>query len=167
MAVLALTLMVSLGVARAGDLEPVTTSLPEVTVDHVLSVIGVPGRSSLSLADIERLPLVRFALEADPAGMDGMYTGVRLADLLRDLGLDDAPRVILRASDSYSVLLVPAEEEGLDTVLFATRFEAEPLAADGRGPFRLIWTHNAEDVGAGTASSAKWIWNIVSIRKAN
>lgn len=134
---------------------------------HALSVIGVPGRQTLSFADIERLPLVRYTLKADPAGMDGAYTGVRLVDLLRALGLGDSSRVIFRAADNYTVLLVPAEEEGLEEVLFATRFEGEPIAADGRGPFRLIWAHNAEDVGEGTASSAKWIWNIVSVRKAN
>ncbi len=167
---LALTLTVGLtgplGWARAGDLIPVTTPVAEAAVTHSLSVMGVPERQSLSFADIERLPLVRYTLEADPAGMNGTYTGVRLVDLLRDLGLGDASRVMLRASDNYTVMLIPAEEEGLEEVLFATRFEGEPIAADGRGPFRLIWAHNAEDVGEGTASSAKWIWNIVSIRKA-
>jgi len=138
--------------------------LAAVPQGPVLKVIGVPGRRSLSLAEIESLPLMQFTLHGDPAGVDGLYTGVRLVELLHLLGLENSHKVVFRAEDNYNVILTLEKQEGLEQCLFATRFEGGPIAPDGRGPFRLIWAHNAEGVGVGTASSAKWIWNIASIR---
>jgi hypothetical protein len=150
--------------ALAGELTPLPAPPAGPASLMPLSVRDGRARRVVTAAEIETLPAYRFALPDDPTGLDGVYTGVRLVDLLEHLGLADVRRLSVRASDAYEVVLAPAEDEGFAQILFATRRDGVPISPETRGPYRLIWAANAEDVVAGTATYARWIWNIEEIR---
>lgn len=131
---------------------------------HTLTITANRQSHDIAIADIEALP--RFAVDMKgPWGMDGTFSGVRMVDLLELAGVADATRLHLRAADDYKITLEPGKEEGFDQLLFITRFNGKTMAIANKGPFRLIWPHNADIATAGDASTVKWIWSIVEIRK--
>lgn len=125
------------------------------------AIVQVAGRS-LSLSDIEKLPL-RQSRMANPWSPDGaVWMGVRLADVLTAQGLAGR-EVALRARDDYTIRLKPTDITG-DEPLLATRRDGKPLDPATTGPLMLVWPAQAEKVMAKTAPDANWIWGIVEIK---
>lgn len=163
--VFALVLSCILGASQAWAIDVVPADpVDAVAGDHVLLITNDREQHELSLAEIEALPRYQTTMLA-PWGMEGTFSGVRLVDLLAHAGLADAQRLHLRAADDYKITLLPDSEEGFDQVLFITRFNGKTMDIEHKGPFRLIWPHNADTAAAGDVSTVKWIWSIVEIRK--
>lgn len=158
----ALVLLCLASPAEAAELAPVGAFAPAAATG-ALTVRDRGVTREVDLAEIESLPHVQLALPRNPLGRNGTFSGVRLSDLLRHLGLADARQLSIRAYDAYRVIL-PLDEPGLDQAMFATRFDGQPIALAERGPFRLLWAHDLDKVVAGSAGTTKWIWNIAEIR---
>lgn len=130
--------------------------------EPVLTVVDGDDTTRLSLAEIEALGLHEAELRHFE-GLEGTFTGVRLARFLRVHGLDDARRLRFIAADDYTVFLEPGQiaERGF---LLVTRFEGEPIPRTEMGPLMLVVPDEAEAVREGERTPTDWIWALTEIR---
>ena len=73
---------------------------------------------------------------AQVAHRERTYTGVRLRDLLTELGADASAPLLASAADGYAQALAP-EVLGRDDALLAYAVDGGPLP-EGEGPLRLV-----------------------------
>jgi len=72
----------------------------------------------------------------------------------------------LRAIDDYKVVIEPKKDADFDQLLFATRLNGKPMSIDEKGPYRVIWAHEAAAAEAGATPTVKWIWSVEESREA-
>ena len=135
---------------------------PSEAEEPALTVTRGGESSSMSLAELEALGHYDFRMQ-HPEGLEGEFTGVRIDDLLRAKGLEEADRVRLVAWDDYTTYLTPDERAEKDYFV-VTRFEGEPIPPDELGPFLLVVPDDAEAVRQGNLPMTRWIWSLVEIR---
>ena len=120
----------------------------------------------------KQLPLTLDALDALPQqhlsfkvawGPEGQWQGVYLHDLLDHFDLLEFQDIRLNALNEYRIRLTPQDIQQGKPVL-ATRFNGEPIPLERNGPVILLWPDQAEQVLAGTAPLALWIWSLAEIR---
>lgn len=135
---------------------------PSQDAEPVLTVVDGGEVSELSLADIETLDLYSVEMQHFE-GLTGVFTGVRLAAFIRELGLADARRLRFIAADDYTIFLEPERiaERGF---LLVTRFDGEPMPRTELGPLMLVVPDEAEAVREGEATPTDWIWALTKIR---
>ncbi len=100
---------------------------------------GGEGAVAVEVAGVART-LTQVELAALPvaqvAHRERTYTGVRLRDLLTELGADASAPLLASAADGYAQALAP-EVLGRDDALLAYAVDGAPLPA-GEGPLRLV-----------------------------
>lgn len=148
--------------AAAADIREVVAT-PSWTAPDPTPVLTIPNTATapLSRADLEKMPLRETRLETK-WGLKGTFHGVLLSDVLDAVGLGAARRVRLRAADEY-VITLNRDEILAGRPLLALRLDGRSLDVAEKGPLMLLWPRAADDVMAGTASTAKWIWSVVEI----
>jgi len=150
--------------SNAASLQSAKAPFSEAKSEFSLLVRSGHNKRELSLAEIESLKHYEITMNA-PGGVNGKFSGVLLADLIKYLKFDPSKRLYLRAVDDYKITLQPQKELGFDQILFVTRLDGHVISLINKGPFKIIWAHNANEVESGLASSVKWIWSIVEIRE--
>ncbi|MGJ3261657.1 MAG: molybdopterin-dependent oxidoreductase [Salinarimonas sp.] len=147
--------------AQAGERE----IAPRADVRADVATIRVGPASSgraLSIAEIERLPMVEIpsALFFDPKGM--VFQGVLLSDVLRLVGAHEEEAVTLRASDGYAAE-IPREDWERWPLVLATRADGELLDARARGPARLLYPVHVDPELDGRVYVDRSVWLLSEI----
>lgn len=135
---------------------------PSQDPEAVLTLVDGDEVAELSLADIETFDLYEVEMQHFE-GLEGVFTGVRLAQFIREHGLADAGRLRFIAADDYTIFLEPEQiaERGF---LLVTRFNGEPIPRTELGPLMLVVPDEAEAVRAGEVTPTDWIWALTEIR---
>ena len=121
-----------------------------------------PAGQAFSLPELEALGLQQLTIELVWDGESGSYQGVFLRDLLKAVGVADAPEILSTASDGYSVKIPQAMwTDGLGVI--ATRFDGALLDPEDKGPTRLLFPTQEEGGLTGETEMDFWIWNIETI----
>ena len=138
------------------ELAPSTDTRPILT-------LGAPGQElSISMADIESLPMFDTSEMVHFDGPEGRFSGVWLDDLLKRYGLNDAPRLRFIALDGYEVF-IPKESRERKQYLMTTRLNGLPISPENLGPLLLIIP---SDVGLASnlvESKNYWVWALNEI----
>ena len=121
------------------------------------------GKRSFSLSQIEKLPTFQVKIKTY-WGEDGVFIGVKFNDLLREAGIEEFRRVMVRASNDYKIT-VSASDVGVGQTLLVYRIDDAYLALNDKGPFWLVWPEQAEALLTGEEQGTQWIWGVVEIRK--
>jgi DMSO/TMAO reductase YedYZ molybdopterin-dependent catalytic subunit len=136
-------------------------------IQHTLRISVAPYHEEITykLADLQSMPHTTVTIHNAHSGNDEIYSGVRLADILRLLGvpLDKDLRgealtlcLIATGSDGYRVVLSLAEVDPAfhpGEVIVADTYSGEPLGGDA--PFRLVVSEDKRP--------ARSVRNLVSI----
>lgn len=156
-----LGLLLAVLAAAAPAVEP-SDLPPSQDAEPVLTLVDGDETTELSLADIETLDLYDVEMQHFE-GLTGVFTGVRLAQFVREHGLADARRLRFIAADDYTIFLEPEQiaERGF---LLVTRFNGEPMPRTELGPLMLIVPDEAEAVREGETTPTDWIWALTEIR---
>jgi hypothetical protein len=150
--------------AAAAAINPFDGGLAEPGASSNALTVVVDGRpTTLTLAEIESLPLHTTTL-VTPFGERGEFIGVLLTDLLDRVDPGATEQVRLVAMDGHTVVLTRAQIQA-DVPLLATRLDGEPLTADSKGPFRLLFPTLTDQTRAGAFPATHWIWNLVEIHR--
>lgn len=141
---------------HSSDLAPSSDTKPLLT-------LGMFGQEvSISMAEIESLPLFDTEEMVHFDGPEGRFSGILLNDLLKKYGLYQVPRLRFSALDGYEVFM-SKEVWQKNQFLMATRLNGEPISAEHLGPLLLIVP---SDVGLDshlTESKNYWVWALNEI----
>ncbi|MGP9821584.1 molybdopterin-dependent oxidoreductase [Salinarimonas sp. NSM] len=120
------------GAPRVAAADAARAESPEIRVGPVAYA------RTVSIAEIERLPMVEVpsGLSMDREGT--LFQGPLLADVLALIGADGVDAVVLRGADGYGAR-IPREDWERWPLVLATRAHGEPLGIRERGPARLIY----------------------------
>lgn len=147
--------------AAAEAIEP-SSAAPTEDDMPVLTVVQDGERHELSLADIESIGLYEAEIRHFE-GLEGVFAGVKLRELVESLSLEDARRLRFIAADDYTIFLEPEELEER-RFMMVTRYQGEPVPTDMLGPLMLIAPDEEEAVLAGETAMTDWVWAITEIR---
>ena len=148
----------------AGTLSDETVPVP-AEGDVTLVVLGAgranaAGELRLSLADLERLPMVEAVVFEPFIKRDVVFQGVRLEDLLAFADLPDSAAIHAVALNDYAVDL-PVEVLRREGTLLATRADGRPITLEDGGPTRIVFTDDHPDTG----NESLWIWSLASLER--
>jgi hypothetical protein len=146
----------SAGGAVAVDLPRQTSSAP------ALEIVTPAGRVSLSLADLESLPLHRVTTATFWPDDDGTYEGPLMADVLRRAGIDGAAALRLTARDGFSQV-IPRQDWMRWPLLLATRRDGKPMSIRQKGPLRVIYPRDSDKELTDPVYRLRWVWLLKSI----
>lgn len=147
--------------AYAVDVHP-SDLLPSSDTSAVLT-LGVSGQEvSISMAEIESLPLFDTEDMVHFDGPQGRFSGIWLDDLLIKYGLNDSPRLRFIAIDGYEVF-IPKESIERKRYLIATRLNRQPISAENLGPLLLIIPADAGLASHLSESKNYWVWALNEI----
>ncbi len=122
----------------------VTNGYPEKSIaDYRLVVQDRDRRVTLSYEDIQQMPQTTFTKDFQCVTgwrvEDATWSGVLLADLLAEVGVDLAGRPLRFTSfDGVYTESLTADQALLPGVLVATHLSNEPLSREMGGPVRLV-----------------------------
>lgn len=159
------------GAARAQpvDTQPLrlTQPLPATGAPArpVLTLAGPKGTRSLSVDDLERLPLYRVRTSTFWPDDDGTYEGPLLRDVVALVGLDQASHLRVRAVDGFSQRL-PREDWTRWPVLLATRRDSRPMGTREKGPLRVIYPRDMDPQLHDATYRLRWVWLVNRIEAA-
>ncbi|SHG86433.1 hypothetical protein SAMN02745753_04615 [Marinomonas polaris DSM 16579] len=135
---------------------------PSSDISPVLT-LGMPGQEVLiSMADIESLPMFETSEMVHFDGPQGRFSGVWLIDLLKQYGLNDAPRLRFIAIDGYEVFITK-ENRDRKQYLMVTRLNGLPIPPNNLGPLLLIIPSDVGLASHLTESKNYWIWALNEI----
>jgi len=161
--VMILCLLLAGGSSFAAQIEPVVAPLPAVAAGGtVLTVKSPTGKTALTLADLERLPLKQSTVKT-AFGMEGTFQGILLSDLLAAYGLAGVAKITVIAGDGY-VIGFSHDEMAASPGMIATRLDGKPISDPAKGPLLLIWPEQEQAVLAGRKDSMDWVWSVEEIR---
>lgn len=121
----------------AADLPSYRPPADEVITGQIFANDG-DSRRPISIAAIERLPMVELDGRATPDEPTTRFQGPLLKDVLNLIGAADASQITVRASDGYAAEIPRQDWERWPLVL-ATRAEGKPLTVRRRGPARILY----------------------------
>lgn len=121
------------------------------------------GDRVFSLAEVQGMQTYQSTFKT-AFNLEGTFVGVKLLDVLQQAGIGDFKRLFVRAANDYKVTVSPSDP-GIDQALLVYSLNGKLLPLNDKGPYWLIWPHNAEAVLAGDAETTKWSWSVVEIQK--
>jgi len=125
-----------------------------------LTVITPEGRYPLDRAALERLRWIERRTIFHPEekkGTVGVFEGVLLADLLREVGYPDPERVRFEALDGYQISVLWRRIAPFDPML-ALKRDGKPLS-ERYGPIRVIFPYKRLKPDP-VAYNAYWVWQL-------
>tara|TARA_R110001606_G_scaffold398176_1_gene576615 strand:- start:382 stop:948 length:567 start_codon:yes stop_codon:yes gene_type:complete len=135
---------------------------PSSDISPVLT-LGVPGQEvSISMAEIESLPMFETEEMVHFDGPEGRFSGVWLDDLLNKYGLNNESSLRFIAIDGYEVF-IPKESRQRKQYLIATRLNALPISSENLGPLLLIIPSDVGLASHLTESKNYWVWALNEI----
>lgn len=160
------SIAIVIGVASApvDAIEPAiaqSAPLPGVTV----TIIGGHGATEVTTAEMEAIGLKRITTDSPWEKGRLVFEGILFRDFLKEVGLDDADAVLVRAADNYSQT-IPKEDWIDGPLLLATRQDGEPLTLRTQGPTRLIYPLLDRPEYDTDVHKRRWVWAITSIERA-
>jgi len=161
----AIVLAVQCPVALGAEIEPFNGPPLEQNADSGWGVgytIRI-GEQQFDLAQIEGMPAYQATIKT-PWGESGTFVGVKFIDLLNQAGIKDFQRLMTMASNDYKVTIA-SDDTGLDKALLAYRLNDSLLGLNNKGPYWLVWPHQAEALLSGVEPGTKWIWSVIEVRK--
>jgi len=135
---------------------------PSTDTSPVLTLVTPNQEISISMAQIESLPLFETEEMRHFDGPEGRFSGVWLDDFLIKYGLNDVPRLRFIAIDGYEGF-IQKENREKNRYLMATRLNSRFITPENLGPLMLIIP---SDVGLAhhlSESKNYWIWAINEI----
>jgi hypothetical protein len=122
------------------------------------------GSRTVTIAEVEALPMVRMVTGTGWAETAKTFEGVLLSDVLAHLGAPDASSITVRAVDSYSAT-IPREHWLEYPILLATRSDGRPLTRRDRGPARIIYPVTLVPALSDTEYANRSVWLITEIER--
>jgi hypothetical protein len=151
-----------LATSHAAEITPLKTTLaPSTSKEIVVTLSGSNLHQTLTLADIEKLPLQQTTLKT-PWGMQGTFQGVMLKDLLSAYHLTLNKRVIFKALDNYAAGISKGEIER-SPAFIATRLNGLAIPLNNKGPLILLWPARDTQAAQNQAPQSSWTWSISDI----
>lgn len=151
-----------LAAGYAAEIVPLKTALtPSHSKEIALTIISNNQRQSLTLADLEKLPLKQTTLRT-PWEMQGAFQGVMLKDLLSAYHLNLNKRVIFKALDNYVAGISKGEIER-SPAFIATRLNGQPIPLANKGPLILLWPAHDMLAAHNQTPQSSWVWSISEI----
>ena len=148
--------------SHAAEIVPLKNTLAPITSKEIVVTInGSNSQQSLTLADIEKLPLQQTTLKT-PWGMQGTFQGVLLKDLLNAYHLNLNKRVIFKALDNYVAGISKGEIER-SPAFIATRFNGAAIPLSNKGPLILLWPARDTLAAQNQTPQSSWTWSIAEI----
>lgn len=137
-------------------------SLERVAAVSLRGDISKATPAKVTVADLERLPLVTYTT-FNPYQMQRItYTGILLRDLVRIYAEPSCNSVTLTARDDYQVTFQETEWQRWD-ILLATRADGKKMSLSESGPVKIVMPYDtAEDIDH-DIYTPKWIWLVASI----
>ena len=150
----------------AAAMDGVSAYTPPGDADPKASFVWTDGSGgrTVTIAEIETLPMVRISTGTGWAETATTFEGVLLADFLAHFGAKDAASITVRAIDNYSAE-IPREHWLTYPVLLATRADGRPLGRRDRGPARIVYPVSIVPELAGTEYSNRSVWLITEIER--
>ena len=135
---------------------------PAPTGEVLLTLVTPDGRSyDLDRAGLERLTWVRRTTRHHPQENDppATFEGVLLAQIVRELGLDEAGLVVrFVALDDYRLDRPWAELAPLEPILALVQ-DGRPLTVENYGPVRVILPYDRLKPDP-TRYNTLWVWQV-------
>lgn len=146
---------------HAATIAPFTGKLaPADSTTPILTLFTPSGTVTLTLADIEKLPLVQTNLETALIA-PGDYEGVMFTDILKAYHLDSQPALRVAAIDDY-VVTINADDIKSTPAILATRYHGAPMTVAAKGPLVLLWP-SREQSDFTTSLTGLWSWSVKEI----
>lgn len=125
--------------AAAGEpIAPVQVVALPGTPKGTFTWVGQGSSRTVSIADIEALPMVRVVTQTPWEEGVFQFEGVLLSDFLEWTGAADAASITVRGQDGYSAE-IPRSDWTKWPLILATRQDGKPLEVRSRGPARIIY----------------------------
>jgi hypothetical protein len=151
-----------LATSHAAEIIPLKIKLaPNTSKEIVVTLSGSNLHQTLTLADVEKLPLQQTTL-ITPWGTQGTFQGVMLKDLLSAYHLTINKRVIFKALDNYVAGISKGEIER-SPAFIATRFNGLAIPLNNKGPLILLWPARDTLAAQNQAPQSSWTWSISEI----
>ena len=157
----ALAALTAIGSAAAAGASE--TALEPATVEAVafqkasLTVVGPKGEATYTPSDLEKLGVYRTVTKTPWRDKAATFEGVRLVDLLKAHGLEDAAAVRVIAENDYAIVF-PKEVWSEHETLIATRVDGRPHSRRARGPLQFVFSLEADPEMAAKSSEPYWVW---------
>jgi hypothetical protein len=137
-------MLMGIGVAASGGIGSSSvaseTAVPAGTVLVIDGLIAGGQPAAFDLAALQALPVTRITTMTPWTDGENRYEGVRLRDLLQQLGANGAT-VLADAVDDYQVK-IPMEDIRDYDVIIAYAMNGAPLPADNKGPLWVIYPYS-------------------------
>jgi hypothetical protein len=144
-------------------------SIPAPAGDIVLTVSGdISAKNNddtlvFDMDTLEKLGLVKYAVNDPWLNSNISYTGVLMSKLLEVAGASDSATAIhFTAVDDYQVDISIADIQKWP-ILLATRSNDAPMALDAGGPTRVAFPYDQYDDIDQLTYKDSWIWSITEI----
>jgi hypothetical protein len=133
------------------------------STEPVITIFRSTGSRTVSLADLERLPMYRVRTSTFWPNDDGVYEGPLLRDVLADFGLTGVTAIRVIAVDGFSQI-IPSEDWTLWPLVLATRRDGRRLTTLTKGPVRLIYPRDMAKALLDPKYRLRWVWLVTAIR---
>jgi hypothetical protein len=135
-------MLMGIGILATGWALPATSVAAETTVPAgtVLVVDGAVSKPTVfDLARLKALPVTGVKTMTPWTDGESLYEGVRIRDLLKDLGAEGST-LLADAVDDYQVT-IPIEDVQDYDVIIAYAVDGKPLPEDDKGPLWIIYPY--------------------------
>lgn len=151
--------LLALAFARAALAQP----LPDVDQPllQIEGRIAAPGKVSLSIRDLERLPQHRFATATPWSKEVRTYSGPLLRDVLRHVGAQGSQLNAL-ALNEYRID-IPVEDAQRHDVIIATRINGQLIPVRKLGPLFVIYPFDQQPALRSTRYYDRSIWQLKAL----
>jgi hypothetical protein len=147
----------------AGDTIPAPSGDPILTISGDISHTNSGDTLVFDMETLEKLGLVKYAVNDPWLNSNISYTGVLMSKLLEVVGAaDSATTVHFTALDDYQVDITIADIQKWP-ILLATRSNDALMALDAGGPTRVAFPYDQYDDIDPLTYKDSWIWNISEI----
>jgi len=138
----------------------------EAPTGKAFDVIVEGETQSVSLAEIEGLGVYRTRTTTPWERGELLFEGPLLANVVKYIGLGDAPAIRIRALDGFTTD-IPREDWLEGSVLLATRRDGKLLTRRDQGPVRVVYPQINTPAFATPLYKPRWIWLIATIEAVN
>ncbi|OQY35560.1 MAG: hypothetical protein B6241_01250 [Spirochaetaceae bacterium 4572_59] len=139
-------------------------SFPSSTDSTIILTIEADDLvKTYSLAQIEQLGMKKMGTNTYWPEDDGIYEGVLLSSLLKDVNLQEIDSLKIVALDDYTCE-IPREHWKNWPVLVATRRNGKVLTVKEKGPMRIIYPKFLGEELDDEYRTIYWIWNIKAMK---
>jgi hypothetical protein len=113
----------------------------------------------ITVADLEILPLIEYAVEDPYIGKRVVYIGLLLSEFVKQYGQPDTSKIRLRAIEDYKTEFTK-DEWTKWKIMLATRADGNHMGLREKGPVKIVMPYDtAKDINP-TLYNPKWIWQI-------